>query len=112
MQGLEEFVGQLQVGLHPALARGVSQVQVQPEELLAVLGVLQGLQGFGRVQFAAPFAGAKAETVEQAEQIGITVTLVDAVVHGVSQEGQCLARVSQVHLSPIMARLFDIFVTF
>ncbi|BAQ76306.1 Pr70.3 [Pseudomonas sp. Os17] len=58
------------------------------------------------------FAGAKTETVEQAKQIGIAVNLVEAVVHGGSQEGQCLARVFQVHLGHIMARLFDSFVTF
>jgi hypothetical protein len=49
--------------------------------------MLQGLQGLGRIQFAATFAGAEAETVEQAKQIGITVTLVEAVVQGVSQGG-------------------------
>lgn len=90
VQGLEEFLGQGQVSLHPTFAGGMGQVQVQPEKRLAIVRLLQGLQGLGRIQFATPLAGAERKAVEQAEQIRIAMGMVDAVVHGGSQEGRHL----------------------
>ncbi|MNO99038.1 hypothetical protein D3C76_908000 [compost metagenome] len=110
MQGFEKLVGQFQVALHPALARGMGEVQVQPEKLLGVLRVLQVLQGPGRIDLLAALTGAKTETVKQAEQIRIAMAVIDAVVHEGSHGGR-LSRVLQVHVSRIIARLDDGFVT-
>ncbi len=85
MQGFEKLVGQFQMAFHPALARGVGEVQVQPEKLLVVFRLLQAAQSPGRVDFLAALAGAKTETVKQAEQIRIAMALIDAVVHESSQ---------------------------
>ncbi|MNL20860.1 hypothetical protein D3C87_1421280 [compost metagenome] len=82
MQCLEKLFGQLQMVFHPALARGMGEVEVQPEKFIAVVRLLQALQSAGRIDFPATFAGAKTETVQQTEQVRIAVALVDAVVHG------------------------------
>jgi hypothetical protein len=47
--------------------------------------LLQIVQGLGGVDFPTGFTGAKAETVEQAEQIRIAMAVIDAVVHEGSQ---------------------------
>jgi hypothetical protein len=72
--------------------------------------LLQALQRPGRIDLATAFTRAKTEPVEQAEQIGVAMALIDAVVHECSQ-GRRLSRVLQVHLSRIIARSFDGFVT-
>src|SRR5471030_3503559 len=86
VQRLEKLLGQFQMAFHPALARGVGQVQVQPEEFVVVFGVLQASQGFGRVDLPAALTGTKTEAVKQAEQVSVAMALVDAVVHERSEE--------------------------
>lgn len=71
--------------LHPALAGGVRQVQVQPQEFFRIWRLLQGGEGGGGINLLAFLAGAKTKTVKQAKQIGILMAVVDAVVHGDSQ---------------------------
>jgi hypothetical protein len=85
MQGLEKLFGQVQMAFHPAFARGVGQIQMQPEEFVAVVRLLQALQCPGRIDLATALSGTKTETVKQAEQIRVAVALIDAVVHESSQ---------------------------
>ncbi|MNP13801.1 hypothetical protein D3C76_1060970 [compost metagenome] len=85
VQRFEKLLGQFQMAFHPALARGVGQVQVQPEKLLVALRLLQVLQGLGGIDFPTGLTGAKTETVKQAEQIRVAMALIDAVVHEDSQ---------------------------
>jgi hypothetical protein len=49
--------------------------------------MLQVLQGPGRIDFLAALTGTKAETVKQAEQIRIAMTVIDTVVHEGSHGG-------------------------
>jgi fatty acid-binding protein DegV len=44
---------------HPALARGMGQVQVQPEEFFAVVRLLKALQRGGRIDLATALTGTK-----------------------------------------------------
>jgi hypothetical protein len=68
VQRFEKFLGQLQMAFHPALARGMGQVQVQPEKLFVTFRLLQVLQGLGGVDFPTGLTGAKTETVKQADR--------------------------------------------
>ena len=85
LKGLEKLFRQLQVRLHPALAGGVGEVQVQPQELLRVLRLLQCRQGGSRVNLLPLNTWAKTKTVKQAKQIGVLMAVIDAVIHGGSQ---------------------------
>ncbi|MNF88020.1 hypothetical protein D3C84_705010 [compost metagenome] len=85
MQRFEKLIGQCQMTFHPALARGVGEVQVQPQKLLVVFRLLQTSQRLARIDLPAAFAGAKTEPVKQAEQVRVAMALIDAVVHESSQ---------------------------
>jgi len=63
----------------------VREVQVEPQKLLRVVRLPQGLERRGRIDLLALFTGAKTETVKQAKQVGVLVAVVDAVVHEGSQ---------------------------
>jgi hypothetical protein len=62
----------------------MSQVEVQPEKFVVVARLLQALQRLGGIELPAALTGAKTETVQQTEQVGVAMALVDAVVHEVS----------------------------
>lgn len=73
-QGLEKGFGKLQIDLHPALARRVRQVEVQPEELLRRTGGVQAAQGYCRVDLLTRLAGTEHEAIEQAMEVGVPGT--------------------------------------
>ena len=87
VQGFEKLLGQGQIVFHPALASGMSQVQMQPEEFVGILRLLQASQGLGRIDLSSAFARTEAKPVEQAEQVRIAVALIDAVIHAGSLAG-------------------------
>ena len=57
VQRFEKLLGQLQMTFHPALARGVGQVQVQPEKFFAVTVILQTAQSRRRIDLAPALTG-------------------------------------------------------
>ena len=111
VQRFEKLLGQLQMTFHPALARGVGQVQVQPEKLFAVAVVLQTAQSRRRIDLAPALTGQEAKAVEQAKQVRGAMADIEAVVHGGSLRGGCLVGDFQVHLCGIIASQHDRFVT-